>query len=228
MYLSAWPRPRRQLAMAPPIKYQQSERLGGFEAGPMTLVERSKPGRRDSHLRRDRIVRAAVELYASDGMDVALEKIADRALVGRATLYRNFPDRDALTAAVMQHYFDDLTEQIERWADRDDAFFLGLSAIANLNVASRGFEKMVSLRRQTPSMSMHAHQGLENVLKAPLARAKKAGLVRDDFDLGDTLLIGNMLAAGGLAEPSGDTAAGIERAMRLLMPVLAPPTVAKK
>lgn len=194
----------------------------------MTLVERSKPGRRDSHLRRERIVRAAVELYASDGMDVALEKIADRALVGRATLYRNFPDRDALTAAVMQHYFDDLTARIEQWADRDDAFFLGLYAIANLNVASRGFEKMMAMRRQTPSMSKYAHQGLENIFKAPLARAKKAGLVRADFDLGDSLLIGNMLAAGGLAEPSGDTAAGIERAMRLLMPVLAPTTAEPK
>jgi AcrR family transcriptional regulator len=191
-------------------------------------MERPKPGRRDSHLRRERIVRAAVELYATDGMDVALEKIADRALVGRATLYRNFPDRDALTTAVMQHYFDDLTEQIERWRDRDDAFFLCLCAIANLNIASRGFEKLVSMRQETPSMSIHAHHGLENILKAPLARAKKAGLVREDFELGNALLIGHMLAAGGLAEANGDTAAGIERAMRLLMPILAPATAEKK
>jgi len=162
-------------------------------------------------------------------MDVPLEKIADRALVGRTTLQRNFSDRDALTAAVMQHYFDDLTEQIRQWGDRDDAFLLCLRALANLNIASRGFQKLASMREKTPSMYWHAHAGLENILKAPLARAKAAGLVCADLKVGDALLATQMLAAGGLAEPSGDTAIGIERAMRLLMPALGiPPKTTKK
>jgi AcrR family transcriptional regulator len=190
--------------------------------------ERPKTERRDSHLRRERIIRAAVELYTSDGMDVPLEKIADRALVGRTTLHRNFPDRDALTTAVMQHYFDDLTEQVRQWGDRDDAFFLCLRAIAKLNIISKGFEKIVLMRQQTPSMSQHAHEGLESILKAPLARAKAAGVVRADFKLGDSLLIAHMLAAGGLSEPIGDTTAGIERAMRLLMPLFATPVKTPK
>jgi AcrR family transcriptional regulator len=52
-------------------------------------MERPITARRDCHLRRERIIRAAVELHASNGMDVPLEKIADRALVGRTTLQRN-------------------------------------------------------------------------------------------------------------------------------------------
>jgi len=163
-----------------------------------------------------------VELYASDGYDVSIEKIADRALVGRATLYRNFPDRDSLTTAVMQHYFDDLTAQILLWGDRDDAFFLGLRAIANLNIAMHGFDKVVSIRQQTPSMALQAHYGLENVLKAPLARAKAAGLVREDFQVSDALLLSNMIAAAGLVELNGDAEAGITRAMKLLTPVWEP------
>jgi AcrR family transcriptional regulator len=181
---------------------------------------RPKIERRDTHLRRERIVRAAVELYAGEGLDVTFDKIADRALVGRTTLHRYFPDRDALMAAVMQHYFDDLTEKLRQWGDRDDAFFLCLKAIAKLNIESRGFEKLASMRMDTPTMTKHAHDGLENVMKAPLLRAKKAGLISSNFELGNALLVSHMLAAGGLAETTGDTKMGIERAMRLLMPAL--------
>jgi AcrR family transcriptional regulator len=181
---------------------------------------RPKIERRDTHLRRARIVKAAVDLYSTEGLDVTFDKIADRALVGRTTLHRYFPSRNALIAAVMQHYFDTLTEQAEQWSGRDDAFILGLKAIARLNVESRGFEVLATMRAQNPSMTAHAHHGLENVLKAPLARSKKAGLISPNFELKNALLICHMLAAGGLAEPSGDTDDGIERALRLLMPIL--------
>jgi AcrR family transcriptional regulator len=188
----------------------------------MTLTERpDTPLRRDVQLRRDRLIRAAVELYASDGFDVPLEKVADRAGVGRATLYRNFPDREALSAAVLQVIFDELAAEVAQWANRDDAFFLGIRALASKAAASSGFEKIAPLHRHTPSLSARVRHGMEKLLAAPLLRAKAAGLIRPDFEISDIHLLIVMVAAGAL-DHEGNTAASIERALKLLMRGLAP------
>jgi AcrR family transcriptional regulator len=184
-------------------------------------IERPKIERRDSHLRRERIVQAAVELYFSEGYNVALEKIADRALVGRATLYRFFPDRDALTAAVIQEVVEDITNQFRQWDDRDDGFFFCLKALAILTIASHGLQEMVALR-QKPDIREQSARDFETAIAAPLARAKAAGLVREDLTCRDALLIARMIAVGGMSEQSGNTDAGIDHALGMLMPILAP------
>jgi AcrR family transcriptional regulator len=185
------------------------------------LMARPKIERRDSHLRRERIVKAAVELYCSEGNSVALEKIADRALVGRATLYRFFPDRDALTAAVMQEVTEDITNQFRQWDDRDDGFFLCLKALAVLTITSHGLQEMVALR-QKPAIREQSTREFGAAIAAPLARAKAAGLVREDLTAHDALLIARMAAVGGMSELEGNADAGIDNALRMLMPVLAP------
>ncbi|MET7656978.1 helix-turn-helix domain-containing protein, partial [Streptomyces sp. NPDC005486] len=53
--------------------------------------------RADALRNRERIVAAAREMFVEFGADVPLDEIARRAGVGNATVYRNFPDRDALT-----------------------------------------------------------------------------------------------------------------------------------
>jgi AcrR family transcriptional regulator len=184
------------------------------------LMERQKIERRDSHLRRERIVQAAMELYFSEGHNVALEKIADRALVGRATLYRFFPDRDALTAAVMQAVTEDITNQFRQWDDRDDGFFLCLKALAILTIASHGLQEMVALR-QKPAIREQSMRDFGAAIAAPLARAKAARLVREDLTTHDALLIARMVAVGGISEQSGNTDVGIDHALRMLMPILA-------
>jgi AcrR family transcriptional regulator len=184
--------------------------------------------RRDAQLRRERLVRAAVELYASDGFDIPLEKIADRAAVGRATLYRNFPDRAALSAAVLQVHVDRLAAQVEKWSDRDDAFFLGLRALAKLTLASSGLEKIAPMSHQAPSITKAFKKGVEKILSGPLARAKAAGLIREDFDLSDIHMAALMIAGGGLDSRERNAARNIERALRLLSQGLAPSSPSKR
>jgi AcrR family transcriptional regulator len=52
--------------------------------------------RADARRNRDQIVAAALALFREEGIDVPMEEIARRAGVGVGTLYRRFPDRDAL------------------------------------------------------------------------------------------------------------------------------------
>jgi AcrR family transcriptional regulator len=65
-----------------------------------------RPLRADARRNRDAILRAARETFESEGVLASLDGIALRAGVGNATLYRNFPTREDLLAAVMQTSLD--------------------------------------------------------------------------------------------------------------------------
>jgi AcrR family transcriptional regulator len=62
----------------------------------------SRPMRADAQRNREAILSAARAAFDAEGVLTSLDGIALRAGVGNATLYRNFPTRDDLLAAVMQ------------------------------------------------------------------------------------------------------------------------------
>ncbi|MDP4333607.1 helix-turn-helix domain-containing protein [Curtobacterium sp. A7_M15] len=72
--------------------------------------------RADARRNRDAILAAAREVFDRDGILASIDGIATRAGVGNATLYRNFPTRDDLLAAVMD---DSVRAIIEESADLD-------------------------------------------------------------------------------------------------------------
>jgi AcrR family transcriptional regulator len=77
-----------------------------MSAGQPTAVESIRPLRADARRNRDAILLAAREAFESEGVLASLDAIALRAGVGNATLYRNFPTRDDLLAAVVQTSID--------------------------------------------------------------------------------------------------------------------------
>jgi AcrR family transcriptional regulator len=64
-------------------------------------AQAARPLRADAQRNREAILRAARETFEAEGVLAPLDGIALRAGVGNATLYRNFPTRDDLLAAVM-------------------------------------------------------------------------------------------------------------------------------
>ena len=69
----------------------------------MTDGSAARPLRADARRNRDKILAAAVRMFAEEGLDAHLERIAKEAGVGSATLYRNFPTREALIEAVYRN-----------------------------------------------------------------------------------------------------------------------------
>jgi AcrR family transcriptional regulator len=69
--------------------------------------------RRDARRNRVRIVAAAREVFSSAGADAPARKIARRADVGVATLYRHFPARADLVDAVLEEAFEELIQIAE-------------------------------------------------------------------------------------------------------------------
>jgi len=64
-----------------------------------------RPLRADAQRNRDAILAAARETFEAEGVFASLDAIALRAGVGNATLYRNFPTREDLLAAVIEGFF---------------------------------------------------------------------------------------------------------------------------
>ena len=61
--------------------------------------------RRDAAINRERLVRAAEEVFAERGPGATLGDVANAAAVGPATLYRRFANKDALVQEVLSGFF---------------------------------------------------------------------------------------------------------------------------
>src|SRR5439155_19076917 len=67
-----------------------------------------RPRRADALRNYEKVLSAAREAFAERGASTSLEEIARRAEVGIGTLYRNFPNRQALLEAVYVDEVEDL------------------------------------------------------------------------------------------------------------------------
>jgi AcrR family transcriptional regulator len=77
-------------------------------------AERDRPLRADARRNRDALVAAAAEIFRARGPDVSMLEAAEAAGVGVGTLYRNFPRRESLVAAVCQQGLEEVCDQAGR------------------------------------------------------------------------------------------------------------------
>ena len=73
-----------------------------------------RPARRelraDAQRNRERIIAAAIEVFAERGLDASTAEIAQRAGVGEATLFRRFPSKDDLIQAIVETQMETVIE----------------------------------------------------------------------------------------------------------------------
>jgi AcrR family transcriptional regulator len=73
-----------------------------------------RPLRRDAEQNRQRILRATAEVFTTRGLQASLDDVARHAGVGVGTVYRRFPDKDALVEAL----FEERLGQVAGLADK--------------------------------------------------------------------------------------------------------------
>ncbi|MEU2928634.1 helix-turn-helix domain-containing protein [Streptomyces sp. NPDC007251] len=162
----------------------------------------SRP-RADAVRNRERIVAAAREMFVEHGPDVPLDDIARRAGVGNATVYRNFPDRDALVREVVCSVMDRTAEAAEvALAETGDAF----SALEHF-VHAAADERISALCPMISSTFDQHHPDLEaarrrveQLVEEVMLRAVAAGQLRADVGVGDL-----MIAVAQLSRPPAGT-----------------------
>ncbi|ANW19743.1 TetR/AcrR family transcriptional regulator [Streptomyces clavuligerus] len=150
----------------------------------------SRP-RADALRNRERIVSAARELFVEFGPSVPLDDVARRAGVGNATLYRHFPDRDALVHGVVVAVLSRSTAKAEEAAGRASDPFDAVRRFADNAVE----EKIGALCLMLPGTFDHDHpeliagrQRLEDAVAELVRRAQDAGRMRPDVGVGDFMV----------------------------------------
>ncbi|MGW4117612.1 TetR/AcrR family transcriptional regulator [Nocardia sp. NPDC004711] len=157
-----------------------------------------RPLRADARRNRERVLAAAQEAFAAEGLSVPLDEIARRAGVGAGTVYRHFPTKEALFEAAILDQVEKITAHARDLTNSNDpgtAFFEFLEKLVLQGGVKRDLAD--ALRANGGEYPRTVSRDLEAALGTLLSRAQQAGAVRPDISVGDLLTIikGIFLAA---------------------------------
>jgi len=98
------------------------ERTPGVEVGTEpTGTPTARPMRADAARNHEKILLAAEEIFALDGVMVPIDLVAERAGVGIGTLYRHFPTKESLYEAIVTTRLSQLLRTADEFAHDPDA-----------------------------------------------------------------------------------------------------------
>jgi AcrR family transcriptional regulator len=173
---------------------------------------------------RDAVLDATARLVAERGLtSVTMSKIASETGIGRATLYKYFPDVEAILNAWHERQVRSHLEQLARVRDEAGDAFQRLEAVLEA-YALMTFERphgteLTALLHQGAGI-VRAHQQLAELLGNLLSEAARVGGVRDDVAPGE--LAGYCLHAL-TAAASLPSEAAVRRLVTLTVAGLRPP-----
>jgi AcrR family transcriptional regulator len=163
----------------------------------MTLTEPAKPLRRDAERNRQRILDAARELFAEQGLGVTLNDIAHHAGVGVGTVYRRFPDKSQLIEELFEQRLEDLVSLASRALDEPDAW-QGLKTFLQraleLQANDRGVKDLITASTDGLDRVANIRSRLSPIGLELVRRAREGGQIRSDIDAPDLPIIQLMLS----------------------------------
>ena len=173
---------------------------------PQAVLDR--PKRADARRNYEKVLAAAREAFAEGGESTALEEIARRAGVGIGTLYRHFPNRQALIEALYVGEVEDICrsaaeldeadpwEALEEWFER----FIGYMATKQALAA-----ELTNYLDRDAQLFKSSRAALWAAGEPLLTRAQEAGVVRPDAEIGDVMHMVMGIAKVPAADPSQTT-----------------------
>jgi AcrR family transcriptional regulator len=160
-----------------------------------TEATNGKPAlRADARRNRDAVLAAARERFGECGLDCQMDDIARTAGVGVGTVYRHFPTKEDLIAALVADRFERLAERAgQALGERDPwpAFCDLIRHSAAVTVRDRALSEFLSWH---PDLGQHeaVRSGLADLTAQLMANAQRAGGMREDAVIEDvpTLICG--------------------------------------
>jgi len=134
---------------------------------------------------------AAKKLFADQGLDAQMPDVAKAAKVGVGTVYRHFPTKDDLIAALAAERFERLADKAREAIEADDAWdglcdFIRFSA--QIQADDRGLCQVMSSRPEVMNASALA-VGLDGLCNEMVKRAQRSGELRKDLEWEDIPMI---------------------------------------
>jgi AcrR family transcriptional regulator len=158
----------------------------------------ARPLRRDAVRNQQRVLSAARAALAEHGTDVTMELIALRAGVGVGTVYRRFPDKEALIEALFEDKLKQLIDLAELELAQPDPWeaLVGfLRSVAELQSSNRGLQEVLHGSVYMQQGVAAARNLLLPMIGTLLERAQAAGSVRRDVATADIPVILLMLSS---------------------------------
>ena len=152
-----------------------------------------RPLRADARRNRERVLKAAREVFSDQGREAQMDDVARRAAVGVGTVYRHFPTKEALLEALAVDAFERIVEiardRLAHIADPWEALTSTLWAGAEILAADRALSEVMSEIPGPVPVGLDTQRELNDAMAELLRRAIEAGALRPDAVLDDMSMV---------------------------------------
>jgi AcrR family transcriptional regulator len=174
--------------------------------------------RADARRNRERVLAAAEEVLAAEGLSASMRTIAERAGVGLGTIYRHFPTQEALYRDIVVDWRRRLlTDNADLLSATDPgaAFFAFCAHLVERTTRMKALVLAITEAGIEPDADdEQLRSDTRTMLESLLARAQAGGAVRADLRLPELLALLNAACLGAIH--TGWTAELRERALAVM------------
>jgi AcrR family transcriptional regulator len=163
-----------------------------------TAEPERKPLRADAERNRRRIMEAAAEVFGERGLGATLDAVAERAGVGVGTVYRRFPDKEALVDALFEERIDAVRAIADEAAQVDDgwdALVMFMERALEMHCHDRALKELVFSTAHGQERVARARERIKPAVDTLFERARASGKLRDDVDVTDVPTLQLMITA---------------------------------
>ncbi|HEY2436048.1 MAG TPA: TetR family transcriptional regulator [Solirubrobacteraceae bacterium] len=150
----------------------------------------ARPKRADARRNYEKVLAAAREAFLEGGEATSLEEIARRAGVGIGTLYRHFPNRQALLEALYAGEVDELARSAAQLDGEDPWLALSLwfeRFMAYLATKRALIDELMNYMDRDAPLFQACRASMFAAGEPLLKRAQEAGAARSDVEFGEVL-----------------------------------------
>jgi AcrR family transcriptional regulator len=183
-----------------------------------TATTGARPLRRDAERNRLLILSAARTVFAQRGLEASLDEVAREAGLGVGTVYRRFPNRDALVEALFADGIDQITRIVDQGLAEQrawDGLRHFMASMLELQCQDKGLrDVMLAGRAPGPDHDV-LRDRIQPALDSLVRRAQQQGDLREDLTSTDVAVLA--IAALGAAEFTAAAAPEVWRRFLAIM-----------
>ena len=174
-----------------------------------TVIHTERPLRADARRNRERILESARAVFAEYGADAQIDDVARQAGVGVGTVYRHFETKEALLVELLREKFRLFAARAREALEQHGEPFAVLEDLLRRNAQTAASDAAVqhALAGAGENIWMQAEaeqQELVAVTGLLIARARRAGTIRQDVEANDIAMLMCGLCSTMGAKPGFD------------------------